>query len=184
MLKTFSFIFIIVFSINSLTKSYAQENSQEEKEKIPFKERIFYGGGLGLAFGTITNVNVSPTVGYKLTEKVVMGFGVSYQYYNDKRYNPPYTYNIYGGNVFSRYYFMKQAFVHGEYEYLSYKTNFFSALGFMERIESHNYLVGGGYRTQLAKKVWANLIVLYNLNETPYTPYSNPVFRITIDAGL
>ncbi len=78
-------------------------NAQQSKT-IDWKDRIFIGGNLGATFGTITNVNVSPMIGYKFTPKTIAGITLTYQYY--KQESPEYQTSIYGGGLFARQYLM------------------------------------------------------------------------------
>ena len=69
-------VLIILFS--SLFSGFSQDTQDDnysssvfkKKWKDNFQNRIFYGGNLGLQFGTVTMIDISPMVGYKLTEKL------------------------------------------------------------------------------------------------------------------
>jgi hypothetical protein len=148
------------------------------------KNRIFYGGNLGVGFGTITNVDISPTIGYFLSPKFALGIGITYQYYADKRFAPPLVLNIKGVRMFSRYYLLDQFFLHAEYEFLNFRTNIFNSYNNMETINLSSLLGGAGYSYPITSSSRAYLMVLYNFTETIYTPYANPVFRVGIDIGL
>src|SRR5688572_2037774 len=104
-----------------LTIGYLTAGAQEVKEKVPFKDRIFIGGSLGLQFGSATYIDVSPLVGYQISKKLQAGVGVTYIYYKvkDSNYNYEYETSIYGGRLFSRYYILDNLFAHGEYEILN-----------------------------------------------------------------
>ncbi|NBC24998.1 MAG: hypothetical protein GVX78_05220 [Bacteroidetes bacterium] len=83
----------------------AQDKENENPYKgLPLKERIFVGGGLGLSFGTITNIRIAPVVGYRVSPDLSFGLGPSYQYYSDSRFTPKLESTIYGlflGAIFS-----------------------------------------------------------------------------------
>jgi hypothetical protein len=55
-----------------------------------------------LLFGTVTNVNILPQIGYRLTPRLTTGIGGNFQYFRDSRF-PPIDFMIYGGNAFTRY---------------------------------------------------------------------------------
>jgi hypothetical protein len=86
----------------------------------PLKNRFFFGGSLGLQFGSATYIDVSPLVGYKITPKLHAGVGLTYIYYKvkDSYYNYAYETSIYGGRVFGRYYILDNLFGHAEFEIL------------------------------------------------------------------
>ena len=44
-------------------------------------DNLIFGGGLGFQFGTSTIINVAPQVGYRFTEKLSFGVGVTYLHY-------------------------------------------------------------------------------------------------------
>lgn len=147
------------------------------------QNRIVVGGGLGLQFGTITLIDVSPTIGYKVTEKFIPGIGINYQYYKDTRFEPDYETNIFGGSVFARYYLWENLFAHAEYQKLSYEQLLWPS-NEKQRVTVDSYLVGGGYRQWIGRNFAATIVVLFNLNETIDSPYSNPIFRIGFQTGF
>ncbi len=64
--------------------------------------RIVLGGTLGMSFGDYTNINVSPQIGYMVSNYLTLGGGVSYNYYGQK--NSDYTRNYLGANLYARAY--------------------------------------------------------------------------------
>ena len=84
----------------SLT-TFAQEKSS--LSEVPFKDRLFYGGNVGLNFGTVTYIYLAPTIGYRITEAFGAGIGPSYSYLKDRRYsNYVYETDTYGGRIFAQ----------------------------------------------------------------------------------
>ena len=61
--------------------SYAQDTTAvrtpepTNERKEPFKDRLFFGGNLGLYFGSLTYVNISPTIGYRFSDRFGAGLG-------------------------------------------------------------------------------------------------------------
>ncbi len=122
------FLFFILFFLTVFSffhPARAQDITREPQSHINapqnnFWDRVYTGGGIGLQFGSQTFVNISPLVGYRLTEKLSVGLSATYIYYRYKNPNPAFTYssNIYGGSVFSRYLIFENLFAHVEYEVL------------------------------------------------------------------
>ena len=81
--------------------------TEEEEKESGLSDRLFFGGNFGLMFGTITNIEISPLVGYYITPRLAAGTGIRFEYYRDKGYYAPYHTTIFGGNVFSRYTIIK-----------------------------------------------------------------------------
>lgn len=160
-------------------RDHKQKQKDKDPEKTPFSERLFTGGDLALNFGTVTLVNVSPILGYWVTEeKYAVGVGAVYQYYNNHLYQ--FTTSVYGGNVFNRYYFGENFFLHGEYELLNVEA--FD--GFHDRVWVPGLLGGGGYHQPLGDRSAFTVMVLYNFTKSNYTPYRNPVIRAGVNIGL
>ncbi len=168
----FAFVFLFLCSATL---------AQDDFEKP--QNRIVVGGGLGLQFGTITMIDISPTIGYKVTERFMPGIGINYQYYKDTRFEPDYETNIIGGSVFARYYLWENLFAHAEYQRLGYDQLLYPSKE-KERVTVDSYLIGGGYRQWIGGNFAATIVVLFNLNESIDSPYSNPIFRLGFQTGF
>lgn len=171
------------------TYLFAQDMLQEEKRPQTFKEKIFYGGSLGLQFGNLTLVDLSPMIGYKLTSRVGIGISPTYKYYKYKGYD--YLGNSYsqqshvlGAGLFGRVLIFDNIFAHAEYEYLTYRSKDMNGSGLPNVTEYTSVLVGAGYREQIASNAYMYLLLLWNLNETIDSPYTNPVIRAGFSVGF
>ncbi|MCF8331358.1 MAG: hypothetical protein K9H84_02815 [Bacteroidales bacterium] len=162
---------LLLFVYQGLTAQLNQTN----KEKAALTDRVLVGGGLGLQFGTITFVEVSPKVGYRITEHFAAGIGGTYKYFRDQRYDRDYSTSMLGGRLFLQHDIYDSFYGYGELEYLSYEGYDMSRN--ISHITSENILFGAGYKQWFSRKAYAYLMLLYNINETIETPYSNPVFR-------
>lgn len=154
-----------------------------EKEKIPFKDRLFLGGNLGLQFGSQTYIDVSPLLGYRVNDKLSVGVGATYIYYRLKEANYSYSSSIYGGRMFARYFLYENFFAQFEPELLNmevYNTN--SNEYYRKNIFSP--FIGGGYIQKFSEYSGIYIMLLYNINDTPDSPYQNPVIRIGFNIGL
>ena len=174
-------MFIFHFSI------YSQTSTESNFENQAFHKRLFLGGNVGLQFGTVTLIDVSPSLGCWISSKIAVGLGINYQYYQDNRWSPSFSTSIYGGNVFARYYLLDNLFAHIEYQLLNYETLLVDPYGIFNksgRIFESYYLAGAGYRQELGGTFSMSILALYNFNESPYTLYQNPIFRIGFNIGL
>ena len=161
-------IFLLILSLPLF--SFSQDSTDTRKE---WKEKIFFGGNLGLQFGVITQVDVSPIVGYRYNENITNGVRLTFQYFKNRRTDL--SKMIYGGGVFTRYVIFKGIYAHVEYEPLNvdqYNVD--------KRKWIHGLLVGGGYRHSLGKNGYMHFELLYNLNHTLATPYKNPLIRVGV----
>jgi hypothetical protein len=136
--------------------SYAQE--PQPKLKRVLDPNLFFGGNLSLAFGDITQVDVSPLIGYRLYKsQLSVGAGLTYQYFSDNRY--ALKYNVYGGRLFAEFSpeRMQQFLLHAEYEIL--------------------YLNVTGYKVPIGNRSFMSIMALWCLNsENPL--YQNPIIRV------
>lgn len=135
------------------------------KEAVPFKDRFFTGGGFGLSFGTLTNIQLSPVLGFKVTDWFATGVGLTYIYLGDRFSSENYL----GRKVFAQGMIYKGVFGHAEYER-------FSLLG--EKGSAEAILGGAGYRQMISNKVGLDLMLLLNLNQSARSAYADPfVYR-------
>lgn len=172
------------------------DGGEEDVSNLTFRERFFYGGYLGLQIGNfVISVNVSPTLGFRFTNRLTIGLGGTYQYYRDRGWmrNVDFTTSthIFGGSTYARYMVYRQIFVHGEFEALNLDPQMRFSPESGEGIEpgasrfwEYNYFAGGGYRQRLSDKVFLNLMVLYNFNTESVVYFQNPIFRFGIDVRM
>ncbi len=198
------YLFLIVFFTGFGVKAqYLTEDNATEKihKKPAWKSRVFYGGNFGLALGNVTYIEIAPNIGYKFTERFDAGLGISYLYYKESIQYQVNSGNIqtweyksktYGANVFADYMLFDNLeetlklnigsiIAHTEFERLNVNAYSYDAAGNMindGRTWINSFLVGGGIRQKLNERATVSLLVLYNLTEEAFTPYSNPVFKI------
>jgi len=161
---------------------------QANTEKVDDK-KIKVGGTLGFSFGTYTYIDISPIVGYALTERWRAGIGFTYRYVKGV-FPDPYSginYNIeisvYGGRLFTTYQLFETILLHVEFEDLNYKVpvNY----NVYERRFIPAFFVGGGAIQKLGGNVAIHFILLYDIIQHPYSPYlGNIVFRSGIVVGI
>jgi hypothetical protein len=180
----------LIVSLMLLAASLSAQNTVDlnPKTKPPFKDRLFYGGSLGLQFGNLTLIDVSPMIGYKITPKVGVGVSPTYKYYGYKYNYGGYSINekanIFGGSIFGRVIIYQNFFAHAEYEYLTYKMKDEQYSADAVKKDFQSLLVGAGYREPIADNAFMYLLVLWNLNETIDSPYTNPVLRAGFSIGF
>lgn len=187
---------VVSFSVFILVSLFTSVYSQDQQQTAtpppvphsntpappsPFqKDKFFFGGGLGAQFGSMTLINISPLVGYKITDRLQVGLRATYMYYS---YNvPPYKVqtSIYGGGFFSRLFIFENIFLHAEYELLNMDSYDFPGT----RSYVENYLVGGGFRQRIGDRASYMITALWNLNPSKYSPYANPIIRMGFTFGF
>lgn len=173
---------------------YTQEDEVEQEQnkpghdkppiKKPFKDKLFTGGGLGLSFGTITQIHVSPLLGYEISDRLVAGVGGTYIYLHNRIYDA--SMNIYGGRLFSQFFLSENFILHSEYGMMSFEDLSGRRDG-RENIKS--FMAGVGYRSQVGSRSFLYILGLYDFgdpfggNPVGYKP-TNPKLRMGITLGL
>jgi hypothetical protein len=173
----------------------AQDQNQNP-DKPPFKDKVFFGGGIGAGFGTYTFISVSPIIGYRLTPRLSPGIRLMYQYTTFKYYDfidqkeETYSGNDFGIGGFVTYSLFGPVFLQAEYEHLSYDGLDYS--GNQERASFDSFMAGGGISQPMGRKAAFFLAVLYNFsyenfnNTNAYrSPYNSPwVVRLGVTGGF
>jgi len=149
------------------------------KKKHELSDKVFFGGGLGMQFGTTTAISISPIVGYKPIENLYFGLKGKYEYYKYSRYNI--GTDIYGGSIFGMYLFYESIAIYGEYEMLSLESEYYNLYQPVnnKRFWLKTPLIGGGYIQSLGDRAKIMLLVLWNLNDNYSYYYSNPIIRLS-----
>jgi hypothetical protein len=183
-MKKVMIIFVLFFMASYVVNAQEDEKFIEEQDTTTkvkpvrkLSDKVVLGGNFGLCFGSITNIMLSPNIGYKVLPSLVCGVSATYQYYKNSAYN--YQENILGASVFSQFHILPQAFLHAEIEELYYKYDGDVNSGGKRWVDS--YLVGGGYRQQFGERAAINYMILWNLNETSNSIYSNPIIRVSFN---
>lgn len=147
-------------------------------DSISLKDRLYFGGNLGLQFGTITMIDISPLVGVMITPKLSGGLGGTFQYFDDNRLQGAQG-TSYGGRVFGRYNILPNIFTQVEYESINWKT-YNDFVNDFRRTWTNALFVGGGYFVPFGPRGGANFTFLYNvLHDNRNSFYAEPyVIRI------
>lgn len=174
---------LLIFLISCVSLSAFAQGKNNSLEGAPLKDRIVTGGGLGLGFGSVQDYfSVSPMIGYRLTQKLLAGTGITYRYTNYKVVRPSMKLNDYGLNPFLRFTVYRNIFLQTEYEYLNYE--FPVTVAETTRRSFDSFLAGGGFIQPIGQRAAFYLMALYNFSyqqTSQYSPYDSPV---VVRAGI
>jgi hypothetical protein len=180
---------ILSLSIVSGQKAKEDQFPFEEKksDNPPVKERLFFGGSTGLVFGTITDIQLSPVVGFWVLPRIAVAAGPTFRYYKDQLDKT----TIYGGRAYTELVVIQDlnkflplgshtgVFLHLEDELLSLKASFWKyPYNPQGRFYVNTVLAGAGISQQLGRRSSLNFMILWPLNESNYSLYSKPDLRI------
>ena len=194
-LGTLLTIFLLIFLSFSAADGQAVKSDQfpyDQKstdDTPPVKDRLFYGGSFGLMFGTITDIQVSPVIGFWVLPRVAVAAGPTYRYYKDQIDRTA----LYGGRAYVQFVVIQDLgsllhvgghtgiFIHVEDELLSLKTSFWQNPPpyKSDRFYVNSVLAGAGLSQQIGRRSSLNFMLLWPLNETVYEIYTKPEMRIS-----
>ncbi|MBI1184084.1 hypothetical protein GC194_07425 [bacterium] len=136
-----------------------KSTTTNDDEENPWSIHKFYtGGNFGLQLGSNSYFELSPCLGYKVTEKLWPGVGINYQYYSQKdQSGNRISQSIVGWRAFSSYQVLDNIVAYAEYENLSinYSGN---------QIFISNVWLGAGLRQWIGEKSAIDMYLLRNSN--------------------
>jgi len=171
------------------------------KERKTFSEKIFFGGTVGMVFGSVTRIDILPQVGMWVIPNWAIGIGGRYTFRKENYsivsgQSRPYKAHIWGVSAFTQvlpFPDLDKAFkigIHGgpifqgEWEGLYLDKSMYSPTASSKEDKGwvHQILVGIGYRFPLGDKAALNILAMWNLTDSRYSPYtSNPMLRVSIN---
>lgn len=185
------------FDYNSLGLNYPKSKVTRKTNSFD-QTRLIFGGGIGLAGlnGGIT-FNISPSVGYRFTDRFHAGMTLGYNYFRQKTPYADGSYELYKNSIYTpslyaRYFPVNIAFIQVQPEfnfvrgnltqyYASTKEKFIQPYN----IDIPSFLVGGGYAQPLGNASYMMLTLMYDLVQNPNSQYyRRPVFGGGVALGL
>lgn len=176
---------ILIFVLNySKAQDSVKVADVYTEQKKPLSEKIYFGGNIGLSFGSYTMIGIYPLIGYKITPKLSIGAKIAYEYIQDKRYATTYSTSNYGASVFTRYRVLQPLYLHAEFAGLNYEI--YNILGESNREWIPFLFVGAGYSQPVGKNTWLNVQILFDVLQSSKSPYENwtPFYSVGIGVGF
>ncbi len=188
------FVFILA-ACCGIARMSAQPETPDRKGKFYLVPEVW------LSFGTRSYVEVAPLVAYHITHRLSAGIGPHYIYQSQKE-TPflPYAYrtHLFGAKGFARFSVITDAerflpvnlfselFLHAEYEAISLEKAYFYAPNYPGegRFIYQGFLVGGGLAQRVGAMNSISFMILWDLNESNRSPYSNPILRFAFNLYL
>jgi len=181
----------VIIILCTFTSTYAQRIREEAP---PLRERLFFGGNLGLQFGTVTDIDLAPIAGLWLLPRIAVAAGPKYRFYKDRIFGST---HIYGGRAYTELVILQDLdniipvglhlgfFLHAEDEILSLESSFWkSAPDNTGRLVRNTILAGPGISQPMGIRSSFNIMILWPLNSTfddlNYDLYGNPEIRFSV----
>jgi len=177
-----------ILSLTILTFCFSVISGQElSQEAPPLRQRLFFGGIFALQFGTVTNIQISPLVGFWVLPNLAVAAGPNFSFYKYENIK----YQNYGVRGYVQYLIFRDLdkiiplgihlgiFLHLEDEMLSLDPDYWPTTPVSSNRVNINTLLGGaGLNQQIGPRSSINFMVLWTLTDSGYEVYSNPEIRI------
>jgi len=179
--------FLLLASFNIVT------GQRESEQKPPLRERMFFGGSLGLQFGTYTDIQITPLVGLWVRPRLAIAAGPNYRFYKGPDYvnGGTTSTSIYGLNSYIQFVPLKDLnnlvpvgihmgiFLQLEDELMNLESAVWDVTNPDTRFTVNTVLAGFGISQQMGQRSSVNLMFLWALNNSVYGLYSNPEIRLS-----
>ncbi len=184
-MKRLSIILLLVLYL--FKASYAQDPEN-------LKGGFYLAPDFGLMLGSINNIELSPALGYHISERFSLAAGFKYEFYSQTRLyasQPAFKTHIYGPRAFARYTLFKNLgdflpigmntalFAHMEYESSSLEKKYFQPISISDegRFWYSTILVGGGFSQDASERIKVNVLLLWDTDGGYTSLYNNPIIR-------
>ena len=198
-IRIFGIILLAALSFNAFGQYENPDKTPDvessKKKGINMDSKWFFGGNLGMSFGTYYSyVELAPWAGYKLSKWFWPGAGPMYLYQKA-------SYNVYVDR--SSLYGLKtlayinvinnigdylpinlgSIFVYTEDDIIQVhlKRTFGDGSILQDQNWTNVFLLGGGLRFPLGQRGGISLLCLWDLSQSVYYRYNNPIIRVGFD---
>jgi hypothetical protein len=160
----------------------------QEQDQVTLCDRLFSGGSFGLIVGTVTDIEVEPLFGYRITPRWSAGVLAKYGFYKSSDpYYGTYSTSIFGAGAFTDFVFFKNfpseglsIVGHSEVQSLSLENKYFNTNSVINgRFIETTVFLGGGLRQKVGAKSSANIYVLWPVASNGSSPYSTVTLKLT-----
>ncbi|MGF6925773.1 hypothetical protein QFZ48_001273 [Chitinophaga sp. W2I13] len=190
-------LLICFFLLAGVQLAHAQYYKTDTVTRKGFDpSRLVLGGSLGMVFGDVTNVDISPLVGYRFSDYIAAGVNINAQYGQYKVWSYDQIvqrdkYTIFGGGIWGRVYPLPMVFIHVQPEYNFVTQN---STVYLNNNEKQTYktnygvpslLVGAGYTQNVGGRVGIGISILYDVIQDDRSPYNNSlIYRVGAGIGF
>ena len=202
------FVVVLLFASFSLSaqqvytssgRPVSAKNKNQKREKGFNPDNLIFGGGLGAVFGQVTNVSISPILGYRFNDRLSAGVSLGYTYFRIKDYfqvqnpntfeweNKNFVAHSFSTGIWGRVVVFDNVFLHAEPEYFMFRYKDYTFFGYpVKRAQDvPTMLIGGGYRFPVSDRASMVGMLLYDIIQDKYSPYGNTVFfRMGFNVGF
>ena len=181
-MKTILLLTLILTSALNFAQNSDEKKNKNSLKGTPFKERIYTNFDIGANTNSSgTFINISPSIGYKITKPWSVGMGIKYQYYFNR--NTDYSDHIFGSSVFTKYLIGDYIVTHAEFEVLNARDYNNLSPTYGKKVLVPVFMIGGGIRYNSL-----HVLLLYDLIDDSRSPYRHqyyiPGIPLILRAGV
>jgi len=155
--------------------------TRSDGEKKPFKEHLFTGGSISLAYyNNVFLAGINPVIGYNLAKWIDGGVALNYtysSYRNINSYLDDLHQKVYGAGLFTKIYPIRSIFLQAQFEHNFITQKYLYSNGNPPdklTVGANSLLVGGGYTTGRFPdegRPFFYIAVLVDVLKKPNSPY-------------
>jgi len=178
--------------LTAISILHGQDRSGNRGAAPPLRERLYVGGNFGLQFGTFTYVEISPIIGLWVMPRLSVAAGPTFKYYKDAYSDS----DVWGGKAYTRFVVINDLsnvipvglgtsiYLHGEFEILSFKSDYLGVSNGSERTNIDTGLAGAGFSQPVGGRGRINFAILWVVYDSGYQIYNNPEYRLEFTFGF
>lgn len=137
--------FFILTTLFSSRFLLAQQQTIAYKSQSDFWQKVQFGGGIGLSFGSgYTDISLAPGAIYNFNEYVALGLGAQYTYVKQKNY---YASHLYGVSIIGLFNPIEEIQLSAELEELRVNVNLIGSNSNSQDYWNTGLFLGAGYRS-------------------------------------
>lgn len=139
------FVLFVLFFFNEMQ---AQQNNTIAPAEPQFWDKVQFGGGIGLGFGSgFTDISLAPSAIYNVNEYGSLGLGLQYKYLKQQN---SFASHLYGGSVIGLLNPLPEIQLSAEFEQLRVNVNADGSNGNSQSFWNTGLFLGAGYRSGFA----------------------------------
>lgn len=170
---------------NSRNNTTVTGNNDLQRGGFKLSDRLFVGGNFwgNLGNGGRSFLEISPLLGYRITEKFAAGAGIVYQFYGSNTTSASNRTTVLGWRALARYDIFQNLFAQTEFERLNYKS------GGLEQVV-RRWPIGAGFQQRIggggAGRLRGTAVIMRDLLwDENASPFDSPwIIRFGVNVGL
>ena len=139
------FVLFVLFFFNEIQ---AQQNSATAPQDLQFWDKVQFGGGIGLGFGSgFTDISLAPSAIYNVNKYGSLGLSLQYKYLKQQN---SFASHLYGGSVIGLLNPLPEIQLSAELEQLRVNVNVDGSNSNSQNFWNTGLFIGAGYRSGFA----------------------------------